>query len=126
MPAASTSYQPVNLAQKFSLFSEQWSQKIIAEMNDYQFKLARLQGEFIWHTHADTDETFIVIEGELRIEFRDGAVTLKAGEMYVVPKGREHKPVAEQEVKLLLVEPGGTPNTGDQGGERTTPGDVWI
>ncbi|WDZ94313.1 cupin domain-containing protein [Herbaspirillum sp. WKF16] len=126
MPATSTRRQAVNLAHKFSLFSEQWSQKIIAEMNDYQFKLARLQGEFIWHTHADTDEAFIVVEGELRIEFRDGEVTLRTGEMYVVPKGREHKPVAEREVKLLLVEPRGTPNTGDQGGARTTPGDVWI
>ncbi|MBP0600529.1 cupin domain-containing protein [Herbaspirillum sp. LeCh32-8] len=126
MPATTSAYQAVNLAQKFSLFSEHWSQKIIAQMNDYQFKLARLQGEFIWHTHADTDETFIVVDGELRIEFRDGAVTLQAGEMYVVPKGKEHKPVAEREVKLLLVEPSGTPNTGDQGGARTTPGDVWI
>lgn len=118
--------QPVNFADKFSLLTEQWSPRVIAEMNDYQFKLARLQGEFIWHSHAETDETFIVIEGELRIAFRDGEVTVRAGEMVVVPRGREHKPIAEHEVKLLLVEPRGTPNTGDQGGERTVPGDVWI
>jgi mannose-6-phosphate isomerase-like protein (cupin superfamily) len=126
MSATHAGYRPINFSHKFSLFAEQWSQKIIAEMNDYQFKLARLQGEFVWHTHADTDEAFIVLEGELRIELRDGEVTLRAGEMYVVPKGREHKPVAAREVKLLLVEPRGTPNTGDQGGARTTPGDVWI
>lgn len=126
MSAIRADYRPINLAHKFSLFSEQWTHKIIAEMNDYQFKLVRLEGEFIWHTHADTDETFIVVEGELRIEFRDGEVKLGAGEMYVVPKGKEHKPHAEHEVKLLLVEPRGTPNTGDQGGERTSPGGTWI
>jgi mannose-6-phosphate isomerase-like protein (cupin superfamily) len=117
---------PVNLAKKFALFSEQWQPKVVAEMNDYQFKIVKLQGDFIWHTHTETDETFLVIEGALRIDFRDGAVQVGAGEMYVVPKGVEHKPYAEREVKLLLIEPCGVPNTGDQGGDRTAANDVWI
>ena len=119
-------YAPISFAQKFGLFTEQWQPKVVAEMNDYQFKLVRLEGDFVWHDHKDTDETFIVLDGALRIDFRDGAVTIRAGEMYVVPKGVEHKPYAESEVKLLLIEPRGVPNTGDQGGERTAPNDVWI
>jgi mannose-6-phosphate isomerase-like protein (cupin superfamily) len=119
-------YRSINFKQKFGLFDEQWLPKVVAEMNDYQFKLARLQGDFIWHDHKDTDETFVVIEGTLRIDFRDGAVQIGAGEMFVVPRGVEHKPCAEQEVKLLLIEPRGVPNTGDAGGERTAPNDVWI
>ena len=103
-----------------------WQQRVIAEMNDYQFKVARLEGDFVWHRHADTDETFIVLEGELRIDFRDGAVRIGPGEMFVVPKGVEHKPYAEREVKMLLIEPRGVPNTGDQGGERTAQNDLWI
>jgi mannose-6-phosphate isomerase-like protein (cupin superfamily) len=87
--------QSINFAQKFALFSERWQPKIVAEMNDYQFKIVKLQGDFIWHDHRDTDETFIVIEGELRIDFRDGAVHVAAGEMFVVPKGVEHKPSAQ-------------------------------
>ena len=116
----------INFQQKLSLFSEQWTPKVITEMNDYQFKVAKLEGDFVWHDHPDTDETFIVIEGALRIDFRDGAVSLKAGEMYVVPKGVEHKPFAEREVKLLLIEPRGVVNTGEAGGEKTAPNDVWI
>ena len=115
-----------NLQQKFGLFQEQWQPKVIAEMNDYQFKIARLEGDFVWHDHPDTDETFVVIEGELRIDFRDGAVTVKAGEMFVVPKGVEHKPYAEREVKLMLIEPRGVKNTGAAGGARTAENDVWI
>ena len=95
-------------------------------MNDYQFKVVKLQGDFIWHDHKDTDETYIVIEGDLRIDFRDGAVHVGAGEMFVVPKGVEHKPYAASEVKLLLIEPRGVLNTGDEGGERTAEQDVWI
>jgi mannose-6-phosphate isomerase-like protein (cupin superfamily) len=95
-------YGAINFDKKFKLFDEQWKPKVIAEMNDYQFKVVRLQGDFVWHNHKDTDETFIVLEGDLRIDFRDGAVHLSAGEMFVVPKGVEHKPYAEQEVKLLL------------------------
>jgi mannose-6-phosphate isomerase-like protein (cupin superfamily) len=120
------SYKAINLDQKFGLIHEQWKPKVIAEMNDYQFKLVRLQGEFIWHDHKDTDETFIVIDGVLRIDFRDGAVHLAAGEMFVIPKGVEHKPYAESEVRVLLIEPRGVPNTGDEGGDRTAESDVWI
>jgi mannose-6-phosphate isomerase-like protein (cupin superfamily) len=121
------SRRAINLQQKFSLFHEQWQPKVVAQMNDYQFKLVRLEGEFIWHDHPETDETFIVIEGTLRIDFADGApVRLGAGEMYVVPKGIRHKPCAEGEVRLLLIEPRGTLNTGHEGGERTAPADVWI
>src|SRR6266446_2613738 len=120
------SYKSINFGQKFGLFNEQWQPKVIAEMNDYQFKIAKLQGDFIWHDHKDTDETFIVIEGNLRIDFRDGAVNVSSGEMFVVPKGVEHKPFAENEVKLLLIEPRGVVNTGHEGGERTAESDVWI
>jgi mannose-6-phosphate isomerase-like protein (cupin superfamily) len=119
-------YRPINFRQKLSLFNEQWTPKVVAEMNDYQFKVVKLAGNFIWHGHKDTDETFIVIDGSLRIDFRDGAVTLRAGEMFVVPKGVEHKPYAEEEVQLLLIEPRGVLNTGDKGGERTAQNDVWI
>jgi mannose-6-phosphate isomerase-like protein (cupin superfamily) len=119
-------YQPINFRQKLGLINEQWQPKVVAEMNDYQFKLVKLEGDFIWHEHKDTDETFIVLEGTLRVDFRDGAVTLAVGEMFVVPKGVEHKPFAEREVKLLLIEPRGVPNTGDVGGERTAQNDVWI
>ena len=119
-------YTSINLAQKFSQFTEQWQPKVIAEMNDYQFKISKLQGDFIWHDHKDTDETFLVIEGTLRIEFRDGAVEIGPGEMFVVPKGVEHKPCAEHEVKLMLIEPRGVKNTGEQGGDRTAANDVWI
>jgi mannose-6-phosphate isomerase-like protein (cupin superfamily) len=118
--------EAINFGKKFSLFDEQWQPKVIAEMNDYQFKIAKLQGDFIWHDHKNTDETFIVLEGTLRIDFRDGAVHVSAGEMFVVPKGVEHKPYAEYEVKLLLIEPRGVLNTGDEGGERTAENEVWI
>ena len=119
-------YQSINFVQKFGLFQEQWQPKVIAEMNDYQFKIVKLEGDFIWHDHKNTDETFIVLDGTLRIDFRDGAVRISAGEMFVVPKGIEHKPYAEGEVKLLLIEPRGVPNTGDAGGDRTAELDVWI
>lgn len=119
-------YDPINLQKKFGLFEEQWEPKVIAEMNDYQFKIARLEGDFVWHDHQDTDEAFVVLEGELRIDFRDGAVTLGPGEMFVVPKGVEHKPFAKKEVKLMLIEPRGVRNTGEAGGERTATNDVWI
>src|ERR1700744_3166144 len=118
-------YQPINFSQKFSLFDEQWQPKVVAEMNDYQFKLVKLQGDFIWHDHTDTDETFIVIEGDLRIDFRAGALHAAGGEMFVVPKGVEHKPFAEKEVKLLLIEPCGVLNTGHEEGDRTADNDVW-
>ena len=119
-------YHAINFAQKLGLFTEQWQPKVIAEMNDYQFKIVKLQGDFIWHDHQDTDETFIVLEGTLRIDFRDGHVRVGPGEMFVVRKGIEHKPYAEDEVKLILIEPRGVLNTGHEGGERTAKNDVWI
>ena len=119
-------YKAINFAAKFSLFDERWRPKVIAEMNDYQFKVVKLEGEFLWHRHDDTDETFIVLEGALRIDFRDGVVELAAGEMFVVPKGVEHRPVAENEARVLLIEPRGVLNTGQSGGERTAENDVWI
>lgn len=125
-PSVVTPAQPINLLHKLSLFEEQWSPKVIAQMNDYQFKVVRLQGDFIWHSHPETDETFLVLEGTLRIDFRDTCVVLNSGEMYVVPRGVEHKPYAEHEVKLMLVEPCGVLNTGQEGGERTAQNDLWI
>ncbi len=119
-------YHAINFAQKLGLFIEQWQPKVIAEMNDYQFKVVKLQGDFIWHDHRDTDETFIVLDGLLRIDFRNGSVHVGPGEMFVVPKGVEHKPYAADEVKLLLIEPRGVLNTGHEGGERTAQNDVWI
>ncbi|EPB8042048.1 TPA: cupin domain-containing protein [Pseudomonas aeruginosa] len=118
--------QAINFAAKLALFDDRWQPRVIAQMNDYQFKLVKIEGDFVWHSHADTDETFIVLAGRLRIDFRDGAVHLGPGEMYVVPRGVEHKPFAEGEVHMLLVEPCGVRNTGDQGGERTAVNDLWI
>lgn len=120
------SYQSLNLANKLQQINEHWSPRVIAEMNDYQFKVVKLLGDFIWHDHQDTDETFIVLDGQLRIDFRDGQVLVRQGEMYVVPKGVEHKPYAEQEVSLMLIEPRGVLNTGDAGGSRTAQNDQWI
>jgi len=119
-------YQPINLSDKLAKISEHWSPKIIAQMNDYHFKMAKLQGEFVWHDHAETDEVFLVLKGQLEIHFRDGKVLLNEGEMYVVPKGMEHKPFAENECHLMLVEPAGTVNTGDIVDEKTAANDVWI
>jgi len=119
-------YFPINFQNKFALFSEHWSPKIIAQMNDYHFKLVKIQGEFVWHSHADTDEVFIVLDGAMEIHFRDGKVSLTSGEMFVVPKGIEHQPYAASECKVLLVEPAGTINTGDAGGELTADNNAWI
>ena len=119
-------YEALNFEKKFGLFNEQWAPKVIAEMNDYQFKIVKIEGDFVWHDHKDTDEAFIVLDGTLRIDFRDGHVNLGKGEMYVVPKGREHKPFAEREARILLIEPRGTVNTGHEKGARTAESDVWI
>ena len=109
------SARPVNLREKLDSFSEQWAPKVVANYNDNDICVVRLEGEFIWHSHADTDDFFLVLEGELDIELRDGTVTLRPGELFVVPKEVEHRPVARRgEVKLLLIEPKGTPNTGDE------------
>lgn len=121
------SYEAINFAEKLSLFQEAWQPKVIARMNDYQFKLVKLRGEFVWHEHSDTDETFLVLSGKMRIEFRDGRVDLKAGEMYVVNKGIEHKPVSDAGAEVLLIEPSGLRNTGSApDSEFLAENDVWI
>jgi mannose-6-phosphate isomerase-like protein (cupin superfamily) len=119
-------YQALNLQHKLKLIDDFWSPRIIAEMNDYQFKLVRVDGDFVWHDHPDTDETFIVLDGSLRIDFRDGHVVVNSGEMYVVPAGVEHRPCAEKEVRMLLIEPRGVVNIGAAGGELTAQGNQWI
>ena len=116
----------INIDEKYSKFTKHWSPRIIAEMNDYQFKLAKIKGEFVWHSHKDTDETFIVLEGQMTLKFRDGDVTLNQNEMYVVPKGVEHKPCAQDECKILVVEPRGVINTGESGGELTINEEMWV
>ncbi|WP_233828976.1 cupin domain-containing protein [Paraburkholderia sp. ZP32-5] len=119
-------YKTINLLDKTRQINDHWQPRVVAEMNDYQFKVVKISGDFVWHRHADTDETFIVLEGRLRIDFRDRSIELAAGEMAVVPRGVEHKPYAESEVKLLLIEPRGVVNTGDSTNERTAENDVWI
>ena len=117
---------PINLQSKFELFSEYWSPKVIAEMNDYQFKLVKIKDEFIWHEHKDTDEVFIVIEGSMGIEFKDRTVELNRGEMIVVQKAEQHKPFANDECKVLIIEPRGVVNTGNSAEDLTSENDVWI
>ena len=97
----------VNFAEKFEAFTEQWAPRVVAEMNDLQFKLVKIEGEFVWHSHTDTDEAFVVLEGQMTIEFRDGSVDLQAGEMFVVPRGVEHKPMAARECRVMVIEPRG-------------------
>ena len=116
----------INLKKKFGKFSDYWSPKVIAEMNSYQFKLAKVKGEFIWHQHVDTDETFFVISGKLNIELKDTTIKLNKGEMVIIPKGVEHRPYAENECKIMLIEPKGVINTGKNKGELTAKNDVWI
>jgi mannose-6-phosphate isomerase-like protein (cupin superfamily) len=115
----------VNLEDKFGRFAEHWSPKILAQLNDYQIKAVKLLGAFVWHRHDETDELFLVTKGRLVIRFRDREITLGPGELLVVPKGVEHMPVAEEECELILIEPAGTPNTGDAGGGRNVEPD-WI
>ncbi|AIZ33111.1 cupin domain-containing protein [Pseudomonas parafulva] len=118
--------QPVNLLHKIDLIDQQWSPRVVAQMNDYQFKVVRIEGEFIWHSHPETDEAFIVLEGILRIDLPERSVHVAAGELYVVPKGVKHRTAAEGEAKLMMIEPQGVLNTGQEGGERTALNDVWI
>ena len=119
-------YMPINLKEKLSKFSDHWSPKIIAQMNDYHFKVVKFSGDFVWHRHEDTDEVFVVLDGKMSIQFRDGKVDLAPGELFVVPKGLEHKPFAEKECHIMLVGPAGTINTGSAGGDRTAADNVWI
>ena len=118
--------QGINLSDKLALFDELWSPRVVAEMNDYQFKVAKVEGEFVWHAHEETDEVFLVLDGRLRIQFRDGEVSLSTGELYVVPKGVEHRPVADSPCQILLVEPRGVINTGEAGGALQAENDRWI
>jgi mannose-6-phosphate isomerase-like protein (cupin superfamily) len=118
--------EAINLAEKLARFSEPWSPRVIAEMNDYQFKLVKLKGDFVWHRHEHTDEVFLVLAGEMQIGFRDREVTLRPGEMLVIPKGVEHITRAAQECHAMLVEPRGVVNTGDAGGALTAADDVWV
>lgn len=120
-------YPAINLSEKLALFSEHWSPRVIAELNDYQVKLAKLKGDFVWHKHDETDELFICIDGDLTIEFRDGSVELTAGELFVVPRGVEHRPHARNECHVLLIEPRGVTNTGDAvDSDLTTAGNAWL
>lgn len=116
----------INLAEKLSLFSSHWDPKIIAELNGQHVKLAKIQGEFVWHHHAHEDELFLVLRGGFRMEYRDRTVELREGDMVVVPRGIEHRPVAEQECSILLFEPASTVNTGNAGGELTREKLGWI
>jgi len=119
-------FKKINLKDKLSKFSEYWSPRIIAEVNDHQFKLVKIKGEFVWHDHKDTDEAFIVLEGSMRIEFQDSILKLSEGEMYVVPKGVLHKTSSENKCKILIVEPNGIVNTGEAGGDLTAANDAWV
>ena len=116
----------ININDKLNKFSDLWSPRVIAEMNDYQFKLAKVKGEFVWHSHKETDETFIVLDGELLIEFRDKKIKLNKGELYIVPKGVEHKPYSENECHIMLIEPKGIINTGDKSTKLTSKNDIWV
>tara|TARA_Y100001968_G_C19432700_1_gene757934 strand:- start:788 stop:1147 length:360 start_codon:yes stop_codon:yes gene_type:complete len=116
----------INLKEKLSMFSEHWSPKVISELNDYQIKLVKIQGDFVWHNHSDTDELFFVIEGKMNIEFENETIELNKGEMYVVPKGVEHRPYAENECEIMLIEPRGVINTGENQNDLTASNDVWI
>lgn len=118
--------EAISLAAKLALFSDRWSPRVVAELNDYQLKLAKLAGEFVWHSHPETDEAFLVLAGELEIAFRDGVRKLGTGDLCIVPKGVEHQPRAARECHVLLIEPRGVVNTGDAGGELTAANDVWI
>jgi mannose-6-phosphate isomerase-like protein (cupin superfamily) len=116
----------INLRHKLGLFDDQWAPKVVADMNDYQLKVVKVQGDFVWHRHDATDEVFMVISGELDIAFRDHTVTLREGEMVVVPKGMEHKPFAREEAQILVIEPRGVVNTGDVANDRSAPDDVYV
>lgn len=117
--------QVIDLTAKLGLFSDPWQPRIVAQLNDYHLKLAKIEGEFVWHSHPETDEMFLVIEGEMNIEFRDGTLSLSSGQMCVVPRGVEHRPTSDRECHILLIEPAGTSNTGDAPGDRTAP-EKWI
>lgn len=106
--------KPINLEEKLALFTEHWQPRTVAEYNGHDIMVVKVEGEFAWHKHDETDDLFLVLKGELTIELRDRSVTLRPGDLFIVPKGVEHRPVAKEEVHMLLIEPTGTPNTGDR------------
>lgn len=116
----------ISLREKFGQFTEHWSPKKIASLNDYEIKIVKTKGEFVWHTHADTDEMFLVTKGQIRIQLRDGDVSLGPGELFVVPRGVEHCPIAEEEAEVMFIEPVGVVNTGNVGGSRTAVLEDWT
>ena len=116
----------INLADKLATFDQHWSPRTVALFNGHDVMVVKVEGEFTWHSHPDTDDFFLVLKGEIDIHLRDKTVTLKAGEMFVVPKGVTHRPSAERECRAMLVEPTGTINTGGAGGEMTAEDNVWI
>jgi mannose-6-phosphate isomerase-like protein (cupin superfamily) len=125
-PKSSSRNAPVDFAEKLNKVPDYWAPRVVAEMNDYQFKVVKIRGEFVWHDHKDTDEAFIVLKGDMEIGFRDGAVSIREGQMFVVPKGVEHITRARQECHVLVIEPRGTVNTGAAGGALTAGNDVWV
>ena len=118
--------EKINIKSKLKTFSDLWSPKVIAEMNNYQFKLVKIKDDFIWHSHEDTDEVFIVLEGTMYIEFNTEIVKLSEDELLVVPKATQHRPFAHEEAKIMLVEPRGVINTGDTDSDLTAKNDQWI
>ena len=116
----------INFEQKLKKFSDHWSPKVIAELNDYQFKLVKIKGEFIWHNHKNTDEAFVVLDGKIYIEFEDKIEEIKRGEMIIVPKGVKHKPYAKKEANIMIIEPKGVVNTGEKIDKLTVPNDDWV
>ena len=125
-PHRPTSHQPVDLTELLSRFTDYWSPKVVARLNDYEVKLVKVKGEFVWHTHDETDELFLVIDGTLTIQLRDGDVTLGPAQLFVVPRGVEHRPVATGEVHAMLIEPVGVVNTGGAGGPLTSGHDTSL
>ena len=118
--------EKINIKNKFKEFNDHWSPKIIAELNDYQFKIARIKGEFVWHKHDETDEAFIIIDGSMEIKFRDKKILLERGDLYVVPRGTVHKPYAKGECKIMLIEPKGVINTGSLVNNFTKQKEEWV
>ncbi len=116
----------VTFSDKFARFSDHWSPRIVGQLNDLHVKIAKIEGEFVWHSHPETDELFIINKGSMVMHLRDRQVPLKAGDMFIVPKGVEHKPVADEECEIVMIEPAGTVNTGDAGGDRTVEDPPWI
>jgi len=119
------SLESINLKDRFRFFNELWSPKVIGELNDYQVKIVKVKGEFVWHKHIDTDELFFVVDGCLKIELEEGIVKINKGELYIVPKGKLHKPFAEVESQLLIIEPRGVINTGENHCDLTAENNIW-